>query len=53
MDITWFPNSWIRIRKDNLVIYFDSAYLTIYFKGMRTRQGFQNGLIRTTVLQFS
>lgn len=33
MDITWFPNSWIRIRFKELIIYFDPAYLTTYFKG--------------------
>ena len=30
-DITWFPNSWIRLRTDGKVIYFDPAYLTTYF----------------------
>lgn len=31
MDITWFPNSWVRLRTDKSVIYFDPAYLTTYF----------------------
>ncbi|NJN41718.1 MAG: MBL fold metallo-hydrolase [Flammeovirgaceae bacterium] len=31
IDITWFPNSWIRLRTDKKVIYFDPAYLTTYF----------------------
>ncbi len=30
-DITWFPNSWIRLRIDNRIIYFDPAYLRTYF----------------------
>lgn len=30
-DITWFPNSWIRLRSEKKVIYFDPAYLTTYF----------------------
>lgn len=30
-DITWFPNSWIRLRTEKKVIYFDPAYLTTYF----------------------
>lgn len=30
-DITWFPNSWIRLRCDNKIIYFDPAYLRTYF----------------------
>lgn len=33
IDVTWFPNSWIRIRTEKKVIYFDPAYLTTYFKG--------------------
>lgn len=31
LDITWFPNSWIRSRIANRVIYFDHAYLKTYF----------------------
>ena len=31
IDITWFPNSWIRLRTDKKVLYFDPAYLTTYF----------------------
>lgn len=31
IDITWFPNSWIRLRTNKKVIYFDPAYLTTYF----------------------
>ena len=30
-DITWFPNSWIRLRINKKVIYFDPAYLKTYF----------------------
>lgn len=30
-DITWFPNSWIRLRIDKKIIYFDPAYLRTYF----------------------
>lgn len=30
-DITWFPNSWIRLRIDKKVVYFDPAYLRTYF----------------------
>lgn len=30
-DITWFPNSWIRLRFYNRIIYFDPAYLRTYF----------------------
>lgn len=30
-DITWFPNSWIRLRIDKRIIYFDPAYLRTYF----------------------
>jgi len=33
MDITWFPNSWVRIRARKIVVYFDPAYLTTYFSG--------------------
>jgi L-ascorbate metabolism protein UlaG (beta-lactamase superfamily) len=31
IDITWFPNSWVRIRRGHKVIYFDPAYLRTYF----------------------
>ncbi|HCM77097.1 MAG TPA: hypothetical protein DIS90_11990 [Cytophagales bacterium] len=31
LDITWFPNSWIRLRTKNKIIYFDPAYLTTCF----------------------
>ena len=31
IDITWFPNSWVRLRIKKRVIYFDPAYLTTYF----------------------
>lgn len=30
-DITWFPNSWIRLRIAQRIIYFDPAYLRTYF----------------------
>ena len=30
-DITWFPNSWIRLRIEKKIIYFDPAYLRTYF----------------------
>lgn len=30
-DITWFPNSWIRLRIDKRIFYFDPAYLKTYF----------------------
>ncbi len=30
-DITWFPNSWIRLRVGKRIVYFDPAYLTSYF----------------------
>lgn len=31
LDITWFPNSWIRLRTSKRIIYFDPAFLTTYF----------------------
>jgi L-ascorbate metabolism protein UlaG (beta-lactamase superfamily) len=31
IDITWFPNSWVRLRSDKRIIYFDPAYLSTYF----------------------
>lgn len=31
-DITWFPNSWIRLRISGNIIYFDPAYLNTFFK---------------------
>tara|TARA_Y100001972_G_scaffold128113_1_gene187471 strand:+ start:4482 stop:5066 length:585 start_codon:yes stop_codon:yes gene_type:complete len=40
MDITWFPNSWIRIRANKLVVYFDPAYLTTYFSGYADKTEF-------------
>lgn len=40
MDITWFPNSWIRIRTGKKVIYFDPAYLTTYFKNYSEKTEF-------------
>ncbi|NER10422.1 L-ascorbate metabolism protein UlaG, beta-lactamase superfamily [Muriicola jejuensis] len=30
-DITWFPNSWIRLRINKRIVYFDPAYLRTYF----------------------
>ncbi len=40
MDITWFPNSWIRLRTDKKVVYFDPAYLTTYFSNYSDKTEF-------------
>ncbi len=40
IDITWFPNSWIRLRTDKRVIYFDPAYLTTYFSKFKDKTEF-------------
>ena len=40
IDITWFPNSWVRIRTGKKVIYFDPAYLTTYFSGYDNKTEF-------------
>lgn len=40
IDITWFPNSWVRIRSDEAVVYFDPAYLTTYFSGYDNKTEF-------------
>jgi L-ascorbate metabolism protein UlaG (beta-lactamase superfamily) len=40
IDITWFPNSWIRLRTDKKVIYFDPAYLTTYFSSYSNKTEF-------------
>ena len=39
-DITWFPNSWIRLRIDNRIIYFDPAYLRTYFSNYTDKTEF-------------
>lgn len=39
-DITWFPNSWVRLRIDKQVIYFDPAYLTTYFSKYKDKTEF-------------
>ncbi|NOT36572.1 MAG: MBL fold metallo-hydrolase [Saprospiraceae bacterium] len=39
-DITWFPNSWIRLRTNKKVIYFDPAYLTTYFTNYHDKTEF-------------
>ena len=39
-DITWYPNSWVRIRSRDLIVYFDPAYLTTYFKGFADKTEF-------------
>jgi L-ascorbate metabolism protein UlaG (beta-lactamase superfamily) len=40
IDITWFPNSWIRIRSGRRVIYFDPAYLKTYFLNYKDKTEF-------------
>lgn len=40
IDITWFPNAWIRLRTDKKVIYFDPAYLTTYFNNYSDKTEF-------------
>jgi L-ascorbate metabolism protein UlaG (beta-lactamase superfamily) len=40
IDITWFPNSWVRLRTDKRVIYFDPAYLSTYFSKYKDKNEF-------------
>ena len=60
IDITWFPNSWIRLRTSKCVIYFDPAYLTTYFakypdktefsKWPKPIDGLPNGLEKADII---
>ena len=41
-DITWFPNSWIRLRMNGRIIYFDPAYLKTYFTNYQDKTEFSS-----------
>lgn len=40
MDITWFPNSWIRLRTRKKVMYFDPAYMATNFRTFKDKTEF-------------
>jgi len=42
VSINWFPNSWILIQWDKLVIYFDPAYLKTYFSKYKDKTEFSS-----------
>ncbi len=37
MRIKWFPRSWVQIKTDKYIIYFDPSYMSTYYKKLKSK----------------
>ncbi|MDF2987809.1 MAG: hypothetical protein K0R50_3319, partial [Eubacterium sp.] len=37
MIIKWFPRSWVQIKTDKYIIYFDPSYMSSYYKNYNSK----------------